>query len=234
MLKCESLSLPGTVHLRSGKENEDRIAVLSRKDLTAAVVCDGAGSFGAGAAAAELVSEMLAAYLIKRFDALCTADGEQARLVLLGRIEKTLRAYARRTGTPAQELACTILAAAVHEDGRCLCLHLGDGIILQKNRCEVRPSVVSCPMTGLVPHSTYLTMNCDLNSYLRLYRWQSEETGQLLLLSDGAAEHLVRLRGGDGWVYTDGEPDLCAIRRRLGKCTPRDDHSAVLLSRATE
>lgn len=231
MFICEFLSQSGTYHIRSGADNEDRIAIRSGGGLTTAVLCDGAGSFGAGACAAALISEMLASFLHTQFELLYGADGEESRMLLLERIERTLRAHARWTDTPVQELACTILAAAVHEDGRCLCLHLGDGIILQKNRCEARTSVVSCPMTGLVPHSTYLTMNCDLRSYLRMYRWQSRELESLLLLSDGAAEHLVRLQGGDGWVYNGGEPDIRDIRERLGKCSPQDDHSAVLIRR---
>ena len=225
------LSFTGTDHLGLSRANEDRIRILTRNGLTAAAVCDGAGSFGAGAVAAELVSDALTALLHARFDALFAAPTDELRSILAETVEQTLLSHAVRTGTPARELACTILAAAVHEDGRCLCAHLGDGIILQKNKEDDRPSVVSCPMTGLAPHSTYLTMNCDLNRYLRLYRWETRSLERLLLFSDGAAEHLVRLQGGDGWVYTAGEPDIQAIRSRLHAAKPRDDHSVLLICR---
>lgn len=225
------LSCPGSDHIHLGRANEDRIRILAGDGLTTAAVCDGAGSFGAGAEAAELVSDALTALVHREFDALFSQPAAQARSRLICAVEDLLRTHSRRCHIREQEFACTIVAAAVHEDGRCLCIHLGDGIILQKNEGESCPSVVSCPMTGLAPHSTYLTMNCDLGLYLRLYRWKSPELRQLLLLSDGAAEHLVRLRGGAGWVYTAGEPDIQAIRARLHAANPRDDHSALLISR---
>lgn len=225
------LSHPGTDHIHLGRANEDRIRVLSRDGLTAAAVCDGAGSFGAGAEAAELVSDALTALLHEEFDRLFSLSADKVRAHLARAVEDVLRVHSRRSGIREQDLACTILAAAAHEDGRCLCLHLGDGIILQQNEGDACPSVVSCPMTGLMPHSTYLTMNCDLNHYLRMYRWKSAALSRLLLLSDGAAEHLVQLRGGAGWVYTAGKPDMQTIRTRLHAANPRDDHSALLISR---
>ena len=225
------LTATGTDHLHRGIPNEDRVRVLSRNGLTVAAVCDGAGSFGSGALAAELVAGELISLLSDRFDWLYRETAERSRSFLANAIEILLRDHSRRRGICEQELACTILAAAVHEDGRCLCIHLGDGIILQKEESSDSPSVVSCPMTGLVPHSTYLTMNCDLNHYLRLYHWESSDLCWLLLLSDGAAEHLVRLRGGAGWVYTAGDADIQAIRTHLRAAKPRDDHSALLISR---
>ena len=86
-------------------------------------------------------------------------------------------------------------------------------------------------MTGLAPHSTYLTMNCDLHRYLRVYRWESAALEQLLLLSDGAAEHLVRLQGGDGWVYSASAWDIHSIHTLLRTANPRDDHSVLLITR---
>ena len=207
MIVHDYFSFPGGVHMQSGADNEDRISVRTRNALTTAVLCDGAGSFGSGAEAAELTAGTLTRLLARRFDALFAADGDEARLEAIQAVERALRGHSRRTGTPVRELACTILAAAVHEDGRCICLHLGDGIILQKNGSDGDFSVVSSPMTGLAPHSTYLTMNCDLGRYLRLYRWECADLSRLMLLSDGAAEHLVRLRGGAGWVYT-GAADI--------------------------
>ena len=127
------LSHPGTDHIHLGRANEDRIRVLSRDGLTAAAVCDGAGSFGAGAQAAELVSDALTALLHEEFDRLFSLSADKVRAHLARAVEDVLRVHSRRSGIREQDLACTILAAAAHEDGRCLCLHLGDGIIVQQN-----------------------------------------------------------------------------------------------------
>ena len=42
---------------------------------------------------------------------------------------------------------------------------------------------------------------------------------------------MVQLRGGAGWGYTAGTPDMHPIRTRLHAANPRDDHSALLISR---
>lgn len=223
---------PGSDHLRRHAGNEDRVSVLSRDGLTAAVICDGAGSFRSGAAAAELTAAHLSAFLLEHFEALYIGLGDTVQRTVAETVEQCLHEHGEKTGTDAQELACTILAAAVHEDGRCICLHLGDGIILQQNARDEAPSVVSSPMTGLSPHSTYLTMNCDLHRFLRFYRWDCPSLSGILLLSDGAAEHLVKLSGGAGWIYTaPGGLSLSHIRTFLPKKHPRDDHSCVLISR---
>lgn len=228
----ELFSRPGSFHIQTGAPNEDRAAVVTRGGVTAAVVCDGAGSAPHGADAAALTARTLAPMLAKEFTALFEADGASFRLRILRAVEQALEQYSLRAGIEAGELACTILAAAVNDRGQCICLHLGDGILLQKRRQEDGPSVVSAPMTGLAPHSTYLTMNCDLSRFLRCYRWEDAHLEQLLLLTDGAAEHLTRLQGGKGWVYTGPLPmDLTAMLPHLTRMCPRDDHSAVLLTR---
>lgn len=225
-------SRPGTVHLREGSDNEDRVSVVTRGSVTAAVVCDGAGSARYGGAAAERTAQTLSSLLASEFSALFETEGAAFHLRIIHAVEQALAQYSRRTGAPPQELACTILAAAADEGGRCICLHLGDGILLQKRQHQVHPTLVSAPMTGLAPHSTYLTMNCDLSRYLRCYRWEDAHLEQLLLLTDGAAEHLTRLQGGQGWVYTGPVPlALPAILPHLTRLSPRDDHSAVLLTR---
>lgn len=225
----------GSDHRQRGAGNEDRICVRTRPGLTAAVICDGAGSFGSGAAAAELTASHLSVFLLEQFEDLYVGLADPVQRTVVQTVERCLAGYAQENGIESADLACTILAAAVHEDGRCICLHLGDGIILQQNAREDAPSVVSSPMTGLVPHSTYLTMNCDLHRYLRFYRWQCDDLTGIVLLSDGAAEHLVRLSGGSGWVCTTpagmSAAQLCAV---LSRRRPRDDHSCVVLTRTTE
>lgn len=206
--------------------------MIERGDLAVAVICDGAGSFAAGGTAAELVSDLLAKTMADRFRELYFCDGPTARLRIAQLIARRLADHSRTAGIPERELACTILASAMDGEGRCICLHLGDGIILQRDRGEPVMRVVSPPMNGLVPGSTYLTMNCDMWRYLRYYRWQSGRTMELLLLTDGAAEHLVCRRGGAGWVLIpEGPTDLKTLKTWLDRHEPRDDHTAARVTR---
>lgn len=228
----ESYTNIGRFHSSCSGENEDRMVILTGGGVTAAVVCDGAGSFRGGAAAAQITAQTLAGALAARFDGLYGSVGQNARIQIADLVHGALTRYAAQKGISPGELACTIVAAAVDEDGRCICFHLGDGFILQKNRDDEEISVVSPPMNGLVPNSTYLTMNCDLWQHLRFYRWKCPALERLLLLTDGAAEHLVRLEQGVGWVYTaECGMDTASIRDCLERHGPWDDHSAVLLRR---
>ena len=231
-MTCNFFSLPGSDHLHMNSENEDRLAVAVHDGVTAAVLCDGAGSARYGAAAAETTAQTLSGLLAREFSKLFEADGAGLRLRIIDTLEQALLRQSQHLGAPAEEFACTILAAAMDGQGRCICLHLGDGILLQQFPGQLRPTVVSPPMTGLAPHTTYLTMNCDLSRYLRFYRWQDRNLSSLLLLTDGASEHLSRLQGSLGWSYTGPVPlDLPAMRTHLIRQHPRDDHSALLLTR---
>lgn len=232
ILTYEFITQRGAYHLHTGKGNEDRVRIVQGRGVTAAVVCDGAGSSRFGANAAEAVSRLLSALLAEDFEMLYRSSAEDVRLRVIQAVEQCLHRHSQDLSAPAWELACTILAAAVAEDGRCLCFHLGDGIILQKNGSDGPASVVSSPMTGLAPHSTYLTMNCDMSQYLRFYRWQASDLSQLLLLSDGAAEHLVRPHDTNGWVYNgDDAQSLRTIAARLTRKHPQDDFSIARLIR---
>lgn len=223
------------MHAAAHRPNEDRAAVSGGDSLAVAVVCDGAGSSAAGGIAAELVSGLLVKALEESFREFYFSDGAAARMRLIRMVTQRLAAYSRDRGIPERELACTILAAAMDEDGRCVCFHLGDGIIMQKDREDRELRVVSAPMNGLTGKSTYLTMNCEMWRYLRYCRWQSAGIEQLLLLTDGAAEHLVRRQGGAGWrLRPDVPADLEPMRRYLRRKNPADDCTAARITRKTD
>lgn len=224
--KSYFFTFTGQAHAAARQPGEDHAAAYDETALSVAVVCDGAGSAAAGGAAAALVSRFLARTLAEQFQEFYLCDGATARMRVTRQVTEKLQAHSRISGIPEQELACTILAAAMDKDGRCVCFHLGDGIILQKDRGREKLSVVSAPMNGLTSHSTYLTMNCEMWRYLRYYRWQSAETEQLLLLSDGAAEHLVRRQGGAGWTFNpDLSTDPDCLQHYLHRQKPIDDYT---------
>lgn len=208
---------------------EDQGAWKSMADVSAAVLCDGAGSFSGGAAAARLTAGLLSEVLCSRFEELYCSDGGTARLTVSRMVTELLTEYSRSTGIPGRELACTILAAAMDSRGRAVCFHLGDGIILQRDRGEYSP--VTGPRRGAVPGSTYLTMNCCLWQHLRFCRWQSDTLERLLLMTDGAADHAAERQPG-GWCFRpDPETEPEELRRWLQRQKPRDDYSAAMLTR---
>ena len=232
-VKYAFFNCEGRYHRELSSPTEDRLFVRTRNGLTVGVLCDGAGSTGHGGEAARLTAELLCDLLADHFDRWFIDPTQNVRSHIIRELESTLATYANFFRIPQNQLACTILAAAVADDGRCICLHLGDGILLEKSKASDRPSVVSYPMTGLVRHSTYLTMNNDLHTHLRFYRWTEPDLEQILMMTDGAAEHVLRRHEEDGWCLKAGftmEPEQ--ILSRLKKIAPEDDHSALLIRRA--
>ncbi|MBQ2724543.1 MAG: protein phosphatase 2C domain-containing protein [Clostridia bacterium] len=186
MIYTSAVSLAGRYHAERGMNSQDRYSAVSGNDCSAAVLCDGAGSFAAGELAAELVSGTLAEFLCRSFEE-CFAEKQDVllrRLVMI--VEDTLNVCAREKGLDPGEMACTILAAVMHEDGRCLCLHLGDGMILRRRQHGNGLELVSRPANGIDSSSTYLTMNCSLFEHLRLFRWKQEDIEGIFLLTDGS------------------------------------------------
>lgn len=217
----------GSRHRAEGRPCEDHGAAAVRGDVTAAVLCDGAGTKSGGAEAARVTAGLLAEVLCGRFEELYHSDSGTARLTVARLVTDALLAESRSAGIRKEELGCTILAAAMDSRGRAVCFHLGDGIILQRDRGAY--SVVTGPSRGKVPGSTYLTMNCDLWQHLRYCRWQSGSLERLLLMTDGAADHAAEHRPG-GWGFAlPAELDLEALGRHLDRLEPEDDYSAAML-----
>ena len=228
ILEYAYFSKTGKYHRQRQGCNEDRVVCFQREDLVGAVVCDGAGSCPSGGLAAQLVSEAVAKALSRNFAGWYDMDAQTLRRRLVRCILDRLEHCRGTHGIPPKELACTLMAAVMDRQGRCLCVHLGDGIILTRRHDGFQ--VASAPENGLVPAATYLTMNCNMFRHLRLCRWQDPSVQALYLLTDGAANHLVH-RGGNWQFKTEHLHSMEAMEKYLKQKEPWDDHSCAILRR---
>lgn len=197
----------------------------------AVALCDAAGGFQGSDASARILSSLVARALAENFDNCYSMTPNQAKCFWENVIEKPLLSYGSKHSIPAKNLASTIVAAAMDEKQRCICLHLGDGIILSQKEGSLQFDIVSSPMNGLLSRSTYLTMNCPLSQYLRIYRWRNETSCNLLLLTDGAASCLLP----QGLPIHHRTELLCGsspqeIREFLSNNHPSDDAGFALIS----
>lgn len=226
IIECSAFSEAGTCHTKNGKPCEDACCVVFAENVSAAVLCDGAGSSTAGGIAAKIISKLLAASLCDQFDDWYYLDGASAKRKIALMVEDCLRNYSQKTGIPQKELACTIVAAAMDRDKRCLCFHLGDGMVLQKEEGMVF-GIVSTPSNGLTPNSTYLTMNCDIARWMHFCRWQDPEIDWLFLMTDGAANTIFAGTAVTGHYFKHMQ--LSKIKRYLDKQKPYDDYSCAII-----
>lgn len=226
IIECSAFSEVGFCHTINGKPCEDACCVVSAENVSAAVLCDGAGNSTAGGIAAKIISELLAESLCREFDDWYFSDSSTAKRKLAHAVDNCLCDYSKESGIPAKELACTIVAAAMDRDKRCICFHLGDGMVLQKEEGMVF-GIVSTPSNGLVPNSTYLTMNCDIARWIQFCRWQEPELSWLFLMTDGAANTIFAGTAVTGHYFKHMQ--LSKIKCYLDRQNPRDDYSCALI-----
>lgn len=230
-MKAAIISHAGSYHRKHGQENQDHGIVVHKGTVVAAAVCDGAGSFRYGAEAAKIAAKAAAEFLTEDFPALFAMDGTVARRLLTRKLWLALETYARENAIEARELATTLVAAAMDDAGRCLCFHLGDGMILMRSRNGEIPQMICAPENGLSGEgSTYLTMNCDLFSHLRLTRWKDGALEDLCLMTDGASRCLARRMEGN-WQFREFPWEKQKLTEYLNQMEPEDDYSFALLHR---
>lgn len=232
-MKIEYFSYPGSYHAEHGMPNEDHVGIAkNNNNISVTVVCDGAGGHGAGGIAAELLSGKLADYVLDKFDVLYSSSSEKAKYNMICYIEDCLSEYSNNNNIAIEELATTIMIAAMDSsDGRCICFHLGDGIILREHKYGLI-DVVSSPRNGISKHTTYLTGNCNLWRHLSFYRWRESNINKIILLTDGAMDHLVTLTDHNGWQYQNYCPTIVEdIERHLLCQNPQDDFSCAIITR---
>lgn len=212
--------------------NEDHASAAQNGQIAVIAIADGAGAMENGGDAAKLVSGALKEELFKNFQEYYFSDGETARRRISLLVNNLLTSYSKSKNIDARSLACTILVAAMDAEGRCVCFHLGDGIILRHKKNRTAWDVVSAPRNGILSNTTYLTMNCNLWNNLQFYRWKDMEHESMLLLTDGASSHLLNRNGPNGWHFTDNcETDIESMRSYLSSRKPLDDYTCGLISR---
>jgi len=231
IFECNLISEAGRYHKERNMANEDYASVAQNGQIAVVAIADGAGAIGNGGAAAKVVSEALKEELFKNFQEYYVSDGETARRRISLLINNLLTSYSKSKNIDPQSLACTIMVAAMDVKGRCICFHLGDGIILRHKKNHAAWDVVSSPRNGILSSTTYLTMNCNLWSNLQFYRWKDLDHDSMLLLTDGASSHLLNRNGPNGWHFTDNcEADIERMRSYLSSQMPLDDYTCGLIS----
>lgn len=230
IFKCFTFSQAGKYHQRMNQPNGDQCMALKKNGLAVVSMCDGAGSAQEGCAAAGIVSEVIARELGENFSDLYFSDGETVRRKIAQLVDRSLKSYSSCSGADPKQLACTIMAAAVDEERRCVCIHLGDGIILGKKENQTVWRIISSPQNGMTRNTTYLTMNCDMWKHLHYCRWKDPQLKSIIMLTDGAAEYLVNLSGRNGWVVSkECDKGIMQLKTYLDKIAPQDDYSCGMI-----
>ncbi len=193
-----ALSYQGESHRRSGIVNQDAWHCRSRGGLIVGAVCDGAGSQIWSHLGSRFLSLLACRWLESKFDELHSCDDIAIRRDFFNFARPRFQVYARLCGHSQEELACTLILAALHQDGRWLALHLGDGVLLAQTSRQTIP--VSLPDNGENATVTWFFTSPDAPPRTRVYQGRGYLQGDricgLLLASDGIEKALVHLHTG--------------------------------------
>lgn len=231
IFECNLICETGRYHKEKNMPNEDHASFAQNSQLAVIAIADGAGAMGNGGAAAVVASNALCEELFTKFQEYYFSNGDTAKRKIALLINQLLTQYSQENNVDPSSLACTIMVAAMDAEGRCICFHLGDGIILRRKKNHETWDVVSSPRNGLQSNTTYLTMNCEMWCNLQFYRWKDSEHESLLLLTDGASNHLVNRDDHSGWQFTpDCEVNMDSIKKYIDEKMPDDDYTCGIVS----
>ena len=204
-------------------DNQDALFGIQGSSRMALGLCDGAGFTPYGKEAAQQAAPAVAELFYRRFWELMLADLDTVRGEVCSTVLPRLRSYAEQKQIPPGWMASTLLVAAMDKEGRYICAHLGDGAILEQAG-EERFRMVSNPSNGMLPNSTYLTMNVDMMQHLKITRSADPGRKKLLLVTDGA-DRLLRPDSRSRQLPCPFSG--AAIEAYLDAQRPSDDYSAI-------
>lgn len=170
----------GEYHRIRNRVCQDATGKCVQNGCASVVLCDGAGSVEGSEKASEFVCSIFPEYLCKNFERLYEgSDVEITMEVIRWLREKSVEAIG------GIKLDCTMLASCMSKDGRCLSLHIGDGIILGDAGDDFE--VVSEAENGDASNITYFLSGKRAVDHLRITR---KECTTFFLTSDGLSDLL--------------------------------------------
>lgn len=124
----------GQNHLSKGRPCDDAVFTAVSGGCRAVALSDGAGSRKHAAQGAAAASKNAAIFVAEEFDGLYSMAEGKAGAIVLYIVRRALADQAERLGCSVRELGCTLLVCAVHNDGRSMTVHIGDGSIQRLER----------------------------------------------------------------------------------------------------
>ncbi len=181
-------AVTGCGHEWQGLPCQDRTAALSEGDCHVISLADGAGSARLSHEGAECVAQSMCRYLCREFDRLYeTPHADSVRAEVMALLHRRLGALAVELDCSMQELASTLLVAAV-KGGRYILLHLGDGLIAFRRYGRMLPA--SLPVNGEYANCTVFTTSTLSGRDMRLIKGELGDIEGFALMSDGSCASL--------------------------------------------
>lgn len=202
--KVVGASVIGKQHERAAGRCEDAWSSARRgfpggHEALAVCLSDGAGSATNGWVGAQMVSRVLANWLVDNAEKVFCGVADDRKRVIASTLKRVLRRAATGSGAALKSYACTVVAALIATDGRWLTVHLGDGGIVGSFGGTLR--IVSAPRKGEFANETFFVTDNDAIESINIQSGQvSDSTPSpeaFALFTDGVEALLVNRRTGE-------------------------------------
>lgn len=166
----------GTYHKSINHVCQDAVGKYETENCAVVVLCDGAGSIENSEKDSKYVCDHFPEYIASHFDELyCMSKSE-----LVEKVSNQIKIYKRYCN-----LHCTMLSVCMHQDGRCLVLHVGDGMIFGED--EKGFQLISNAENGSESYITFFLSSDHLQDHLRVSK---KSCNSFFLTSDGLSDLL--------------------------------------------
>ncbi|UWP69556.1 PP2C family serine/threonine-protein phosphatase [Subdoligranulum variabile] len=179
-LQC---AVQGRGHRQSELPCQDKTFCLYANGVYVSALADGAGSARLSHEGAQAVCELLCRDMTENFAAYVSQkDGVAVKQKILGCVRDCLHQLSGRLSCKMEDLASTLLVAAVNEEHFILA-HIGDGVIGYLKDDELH--VASHPDNGEFANTTVFTTSPSALSSMRLFKGKVASIDGIVLMSDG-------------------------------------------------
>lgn len=176
---------------------QDKGCCLQKNDVAVMVLCDGAGSCRLSHYGAEGMSRYIAEKFMSKWHRYRDMFSDDIkRNIYLDMVEEIVDLpviYRKEFGDTEENKDITYedfgstLMAVITDGINGMGIHLGDGAILRSNEDGAR--IMSYPMNGTRPGTTYLTSHVTAIDHFRFFRFRCKEDDNIALVTDGVELH---------------------------------------------
>lgn len=186
--KTVSYSTVGTYHERIGRPCEDSSYTLYKKNVAIAVVSDGAGAYENSELGSKITAMIALKVMSDDFDEIYDMPEGYAVNHILGKIYAELEHTVDELECTMESLSATLVLVALHNDGRYIYFHVGDGIIASMDK-KGQTKIISYYEHDIADNvTTFVTIpDTDYNYGKGI----QSNISSFMLMSDGAENFMV-------------------------------------------
>lgn len=193
MWKCSFAAVPGLSHSREDYDTcQDVVSGMSKDKLSCICLSDGAGSAKFARLGATVVVNSTILLFEDRFSELFELEIPQLSEIIIDNCISSIRSqYGDTYDFVLSDYNATLLVVAIY-DNRCICAHVGDGLIGVKK--DDNFEIISLPWNGEYKNETVFVTSKEAVKVIDVKKFTLKSESGFFVMSDGT-QHSFFQRG---------------------------------------